>query len=59
LSSPYIHDLLKLRLEIATIITDLLDAVLESLYLIVDDGDVWVTFRDHGGIPVKLVLFGK
>lgn len=37
----------------------MLDAVLESLNLIVNNGNIWVTFRDHSGIPVKLVLFGK
>jgi hypothetical protein len=29
------------------------------LYLVVYDGDIRVTLRDHGGIPVELVLFGK
>jgi len=29
------------------------------LNLVVYDCDIWVTLRDHGGVPVELVLFGK
>ena len=29
------------------------------MYLVVNDGDIRVTLRDHGGIPVELVFFGK
>ena len=29
------------------------------MYLVVYDGDIRVTLRDHGSIPVELVLFGK